>query len=318
VLGVAYTLSPLTVWASAAFACLVWKIGEGLPESERRRVRAILIVAILVRVAAIAGIFFSTDHGRVPFASFFGDEEYFIRRATWLRNVALGIPIHSADLIYAFDDYSYTHYLYVIAFVEALVGFAPYGLKIISAAMYLGGAVVLFRLARHAYGSGAALSGLLVVLFLPSLFAWSIAALKEPPYFLVGALACSVAVTTMRTQSMPRRIAGVLFLVLAPTLQSIRDGGDHRRDRSRGRNAVRVAGAPAPVSTRLPWWCRSVVMFSPGGAIESDAGEEARRRYWARQHAGYLFSRSIPSSTREKLDRSMSRRHGGIVRSASV
>jgi hypothetical protein len=226
VLGVVYTLSPLTVWASAAFAFLVWKIGDGLPEDERRRVRAILIVAILVRIAAIAGIFVSTDHARVPFASFFGDEEYFIRRATWLRNVALGIPIHGADLIYAFDDYSYTHYLYVIAFVEALVGFAPYGLKIISAAIYLGGAVVLFRLARRAYGGGVALAGLLVVLFLPSLFAWSIAALKEPPYFLVGALACSVAVTTLRTRSMPRRVAGVIFLLAAAgLLQSIRDGG---------------------------------------------------------------------------------------------
>ena len=79
-------------------------------------------------------------------------------------------------------------------FVEALVGFAPYGLKILSAAMYVGGAVVLFRLARRAYGSGVALAGLLVVLFLPSLFAWSIAVLKEPPYFLIGALACAVAV----------------------------------------------------------------------------------------------------------------------------
>jgi hypothetical protein len=226
VLGVAYTLSPLTVWAACGFAFLVWRIGEGLPEPERQRVRAILIAAILLRVVAIVGVWFTTDHARVPFASFFGDEEYFIRRATWLRNVALGVPIHSADLIYAFDDYSYTHYLYVIAFVEALVGFAPYGLKIVSAAMYLGGAVILFRLARPAYGSGAALAGLLVVLFLPSLFAWSIAALKEPPYFLVGALACSVAVTTMRTRSIARRIAGLLFLVLAAgLLQAIRDGG---------------------------------------------------------------------------------------------
>ena len=226
VLGIAYTLSPLTVWSAAAFAFLVWRIGDGLPEPERKRVRAILIVAILIRVAAIGGVWLTTDHARVPFASFFGDEEYFIRRATWLRNVALGIPIHSADLIYAFDDYSYTHYLYVIAFIEALVGFAPYGLKILSAAMYLGGAVVLFRLARQAYGSGVALAGLLVVLFLPSLFAWSIAALKEPPYFLVGALACSVAVTTLRTRSVARRIAGVLFLVAAAgLLQSIRDGG---------------------------------------------------------------------------------------------
>jgi hypothetical protein len=225
-LGIVYTLSPLTVWAAAAFAFLVWWIGDGLPAPERNRVRAILIAAILARVLAIGVVWLTTDHARVPFASFFGDEEYFIRRATWLRNVALGIPIHTADLIYAFDDYSYTHYLYVIAFVEALVGFAPYGLKIISAAMYLGGAVILFRLARRAYGSGVALAGLLVVLFLPSLFAWSIAALKEPPYFLIGALACSVAVTTMRTRSIWRRIAGVLFLcVAAGLLQSIRDGG---------------------------------------------------------------------------------------------
>ena len=174
---------------------------------------------------SIGGVWLTTDHARVPFAAFFGDEGYFIRRATWLRNVTLGIPIHSADLIYAFDDYSYMHYMYFIAFVEALVGFAPYGLKILSAAMYVAGAVVLFRLARSAYGSGVALAGLLVVLFLPSLFAWSIAVLKEPPYFLIGALGCAAAAGTMRTRSMTRRVAGVLFLCAAAGgLQSIREG----------------------------------------------------------------------------------------------
>jgi len=226
IVGIAYTLSPLTVWSSVIFAFLIWLIGQGLPEDECRRVRTILVVAIVARLAAIAGLWLATDHFRVPFGSFFGDEEYFIRRATWLRNVALGIPIHSADLIYAYDEYSYTHYLYVFAFIEALVGFAPYGLKVISAAMYLAGAVVLYRLARRAYGSGVALAGLLVLLFLPTLFAWSIAALKEPPYFLVGALACAAAVGTVRTRSVARRAAGVLFLCAAAAgLQSIRDGG---------------------------------------------------------------------------------------------
>lgn len=326
VLGVAYTLSPLTVWASAAFAGLVWKIGEGLPEAERRRVRAILIVAILVRVAAIAGAFFSTDHARVPFASFFGDEEYFIRRATWLRNVALGIPIHSADLIYAFDDYSYTHYLYVIAFVEALVGFAPYGLKIISAAMYLGGAVVLFRLARHAYGSGAALAGLLVVLFLPSLFAWSIAGLKEPPYFLVGALACSVAVTTLRTRSMARRIAGVLFLVLAAgLLQSIRDGG----------LIIAVIGLGGGMLfgwlARRPWAALAFAVVVPIAvfgmfsrpAVQLRAMQEVRRAaklHWGHVNTpGYSFKSLDPElyPERSSIDR-MSRGATGrfLVRSA--
>ena len=226
VLGIVYTLSPLTVWAAAIFAFLVWLIGDGLPEAERKRIRAILVAAILIRVVVIGGVWLTTDHARVPFATFFGDEGYFIRRATWLRNVALGIPIHNADMIYAFDDYSYMHYMYVIAFVEALAGFAPYGLKVISAAMYLAGAVILFRLARRAYGSGVALAGLLVVLFLPSLFAWSIAVLKEPPYFLIGALGCAVAAATMRTASIARRIAGVLFLgAVAGGLQSIREGG---------------------------------------------------------------------------------------------
>jgi hypothetical protein len=122
VVGIVYALSPLTVWAMLAFAFLIWLIGADLPADERTRVRLILLVAILARLAVIGGAWLFTDHARVPFASFFGDEEYFIRRATWLRNVALGIPIHNADMIYAFDDYSYTHYLYVIAFIEAQTG----------------------------------------------------------------------------------------------------------------------------------------------------------------------------------------------------
>src|SRR5262249_32163230 len=158
--GIVYALSPLSVWSTLGFAALVWWIGRGLPEAEARRVRAILILAIAVRVVAIVGLFVSTDHAQIPFGSLFGDEEYFIRRSTWLRNVALGIPIHSADLIYAFDEYSYTHYLYVMAFVQVLLGVAPYGLHMMSAVMYLAGAVALFRLARGAYGPGVALAGL--------------------------------------------------------------------------------------------------------------------------------------------------------------
>jgi hypothetical protein len=310
VLGIAYTLSPLTVWATGVFAFLVWRIGEGLPEPERKRVRAVLIVAILIRVVAIGGVWFTTDHARVPFASFFGDEEYFIRRATWLRNVALGIPIHSADLIYAFDDYSYTHYLYVIAFVEALVGFAPYGLKMISAAMYLGGAVVLFRLARRAYGSGVALLGLLVILFLPSLFAWSIAALKEPPYFLIGALACSVAVSTMRTTSIARRIAGVLFLLLAAgLLQSVRDGG----------LIIAVAGLGGGMLIGWlavrPWAAITCAVLVPIAvfamlsrpAIQVRAAQEVRRA--AKLHWGHV---NTPGYTYKSLDPELYTRRSGI------
>jgi hypothetical protein len=225
-IGLVYALSPLTVWSTLLFAGLVWWIGVGLPDEEARRVRIILAVAIAVRILAVLVLFAATDHHRIPFGSLFGDEEYFIRRSTWLRNVALGIPVHNADLIYAFDEYSYTHYLYVLAFIQVLVGPAPYGMHLLSAAMFLGGAVVLFRVARRAYGSGVALTGLLVLLFLPSLFAWSIAVLKEPPYFLISALSSAAAIGIVRTRSLARRIGGALFLIAASiVLQAIRDGG---------------------------------------------------------------------------------------------
>jgi hypothetical protein len=225
-LGIAHALSPLSVWSSAAFAGLVWWAGSGLPAGERGRVRAVLVVGIGIRVATIIGLFLLTNHSQLPFGSLFGDEEYFIRRSIWMRNVALGIPIHTADLIYAFDEYSYTHYLYVMALLQALFGMSPYGLHMFSAATYIGGAVVLFRLARRAYGAGVALAGLIVLLFLPSLFAWSIAALKEPPYFLVGSLLCAAVVAVVQSPSLSRRVAALIFIVLAVTaLQAIRDGG---------------------------------------------------------------------------------------------
>jgi hypothetical protein len=99
-----------------------------------RSQKIILAVAIGVRVLAVVWLFLATDHTRVPFGSFFGDEEYFVRRSMWLRNVALGIPIHSADLIYAFDAYSDTSQLYILGFLQAVVGFAPYGAHLVGIA----------------------------------------------------------------------------------------------------------------------------------------------------------------------------------------
>src|SRR5438093_9658252 len=138
-LGIVYTLSPLTVWFALAALLLVAFAGRGVDAAERRRIQAVLIVSILVRAASVLALFLVTNHVQTPFGFFFGDEEYFIRRSMWLRNVALGIPIHRADLVYAFDDYSETSQLYVFAFLQALVGFAPYGLHLIGIALYLAG-----------------------------------------------------------------------------------------------------------------------------------------------------------------------------------
>ena len=83
-----------------------------------------------------------------PFASFFGDEELYKFRTVWLRNVGQGIPMSPADVIYSFDDVGHTSYIYVLAFVQAIVGDAPYGLHVLNMALYLCGCWRLYRLAR--------------------------------------------------------------------------------------------------------------------------------------------------------------------------
>jgi hypothetical protein len=224
--GIVYVLSPLTVWFGLAAALIVWAAGRGLEPRERRRVQALLVLAIVARVATVLGLFLLTDHSRVPFGSFFGDEEYFIRRSMWLRNVGLGIPIHRADLIYAFDDYSETSQLYVFAFIQTLVGFAPYGLHLVGIALYLGAALLLFRLVRPTFGAAPALLGLALMLVLPSLFAWSISALKEPLFFALTGLALASSVSVVRTQGWRSRATWLLVAVAAAmALQTVRRAG---------------------------------------------------------------------------------------------
>ena len=61
-----------------------------LSTEERRIVIGMLVVAAVLRLAVVAGLFLTTNHFSVPFGSLFGDEEYFKRRSLWLRSMALG------------------------------------------------------------------------------------------------------------------------------------------------------------------------------------------------------------------------------------
>jgi len=224
-LGVVYALSPLTVWFTVAMALVTRAAVRGLDGAERRWVLAVLLAGIVLRIAAIGGLFALTNHSQVPFGSFFGDEAYFIRRALWLRNLSLGLPIHIADMIYAFDEYSATSYLYALAFIQVLVGPAPYGVHLLSVAFYICGSVVLYRVVRPAFGRMPALLGLGLLLFLPTLFAWSISALKDPVFFLLTASALALAARVARGPgAVWRVVAAVAVVVLAVALESVRPG----------------------------------------------------------------------------------------------
>jgi hypothetical protein len=225
-IGVGYVLSPLTVWFAAAMWALQRYATSGCDADERRWLTAILGVAIALRVAAVAALFVATDHNQVPFGIFFGDEAAYIRRSMWLGNVALKIPTHTADFIYAFDDSGWTSHLYVLAFLQVLVGPSPYGIHLVGIAMYLFGAVVLYRTVRPTFGRTPSLGGLGLVLFLPSLFAWSISALKEPLYFLFTACSVSCTVAIMRSRSWTIKCVSLVAVVaLVAALQTIRDQG---------------------------------------------------------------------------------------------
>ncbi len=224
-LGFAYTLSPLTIIACLVFwpACRI--AVRPLGPAERRWLLTVVLIAVALRVLAIGGLFLTADPN-IPYANFFGDEEFFKRKTTWLRNVAMGIPISTADFIYAFDKTGDNSYVLMLTYVQALVGLAPYGIHILNASMYVAAALIVYRLARPAFGGPAALAGLTLLLFMPSLFFWSISALKEPVYFLVAAINILMCVSIARGRRWWVKVMAAAGLVLgALALQSLREGG---------------------------------------------------------------------------------------------
>jgi hypothetical protein len=224
-IGVVYVMSPMTVWFTVAMVWLMSRATAGLTGSERRCVTAVLLVAIALRVLAVAGLFASTNHQAIPFGVFFGDEEYYIRRSIWMRNLALGLPLHTADMIYLFEETGLTSHLGVLAVIQMLLGIAPYGAHLLGTAFYLTGCILLYRTVRGGLGAMPATVGLILLLFLPSLFAWSVSALKEPLFVLLSASTIALAVVVVRGPGMLRRTVAVVGLVVAAwALESIRAG----------------------------------------------------------------------------------------------
>jgi hypothetical protein len=224
--GVAWALSPLTVWFAVAIAAIVLLGIRDLEGDERRWAATLIVAAIAVRVLAIAILFLVTNHEQVPFGRFFADEEYFIKRSLWLRNVTLGIPMYNFDIEYAFEPNASSSFVHVLAFIQMIAGPSPYGLHLVSIALYMSAVLLLYRAVRVTLGRMPALFGLAVLLFLPSLFAWSVSVLKEPLFVFVSALSLVLASGLARADSWTRRAVIVIALIaLAAILQTIREGG---------------------------------------------------------------------------------------------
>ena len=93
-------------------------------------------------------------------------------------------------------------------------------------AVFLAGLVLLFRLVRRSYGGAAALAGLAYLLFLPSLFIWSVSALKESMYLLLTSIVLAGTITAVRGRSLAVKAVGVAAMVGGGWwLETLRIGG---------------------------------------------------------------------------------------------
>jgi hypothetical protein len=239
-LGVAYALSPLTVWFLAVAAALFAWAGRDLPEAERRWVFALLAAAIVLRLLVIAGLFLTSD--QLGTTSFFwdGDGAFLKRRGEWIRGVWLGMPIARIEFENAFNRlYGWTSYLYVLAYLQYLIGPAPYGVHLLNLALFMATAILLFRLVRSAYGPQAALLGLGLLLFLPTPFLWSISAMKESLYVFLEVVAIAGAIVVLRSKSWPLKVFAFAVVVAV-----VRANGTVRA----GAFAISVLGLAAGVA----------------------------------------------------------------------
>ena len=307
VIGAVYVLSPLFVLSMAGFALLLRWAYRSADHVERRWVMALLVVAMAARLAVIAALFLSTDHDSTPFGWLFGDEEYFIRRGIWLANLALDIPISLADVHYAFDDLIHTSFVWVLATLNVLVGPAQYGVRFVSALLYLTGAFAMYRIVRPSFGPAAALSGLTLLLFLPSLFAWSVSVLKEPVFFALLAAIIAMTVAASRQPAWAIRAAAVIGVVLlAYAAETVRDGGLVVAGAG---TAIGVAMAIGAARPRLLWAAIAVAaIFAPvaiaNGRVQDTATAAvtaAARRHWHHVNAaGHSYMIFEPTFYREE------------------
>ena len=221
VLGIVATLSPGGLVMVTILAGLIaWAVRDTTAR-ERRWVLTWLTVTMGARVAAVGALTFLVKPAQQSFATIAGgDAFYLLQRSIWIRNILVGQSVAPRDYFEAFDAlYGFTGYNYVLAWFHVLFGPSPYAAHLASTVFFLCAAVLMYRLVRARYGPRPALIGLLVVTVLPTLFAWSIAPLKEAPYLLLAAIVVRAA---LEWQS-DRWGRGVIALaVIAVALLAIR------------------------------------------------------------------------------------------------
>lgn len=200
-LAALYAASPLSVCAGAA-GIVLWRLaGNDLPADERRLLQALVAMALGARLALVAATLLAgLPHlNDLSVGALSGDEAYYLGRALRARDILLGFTDGRYDYFVATDEYGRTSYLTLLTWIQVTFGPTPYGMRLVNALLFTGGGLMLFGLARPAFGALPAFLALAITLFLPSLFVASVSLLKESLYFFVSALLVTCAVRTLRS-----------------------------------------------------------------------------------------------------------------------
>jgi len=224
---VLYTVSPLGLCAGTLTVAAAVLARRNLPDDERRALTTIVATAVALRVAAIVAIFFTSIpiHDDQFVGALTGDGAYSMTRALRTRDLLLGVPANKYDYVVAFDEYGRNSYVSFLTVAQIAFGPAPYGVRLMNSALFIIGALLLYRVTRDTLGPAPALTGLTAVLFLPTLFVWSISLLKESLYFTGCALILWAAIVVLRADAWRSRVYGVLAaLAGAMVIRDLRSG----------------------------------------------------------------------------------------------
>jgi hypothetical protein len=301
VLGAAYTLAPLTVLALLAGAVLLAQAARRCPPAERRAFVATLSVALGARVLAIAALAVAGAIRRVDprlGQTLTGDEAYVLGRALRTRDIVLGAAVGKYDYVVAFDEYGRNSYLRLLGWLETTFGPTPYGMRVLNAVMFVTACVLLVSVIRRAFGRLPASAALVVMLFYPTLFVWSISLLKEPLYLLGMSLILVSAIPLISGDGWRRRAAGALGLAAGlAVVADLRPG------------AVPLAAASVATGVvlrevaRRPWRLVAAAAIVAGLGAAVVVMPSLRRTTLgaigtaAKQHAGHVFTVGHPYKT---------------------
>jgi len=212
--GVAYAISPSTVVCGGILAALFFWAQRGISGTERRWLLGVLSVSLVLRLAVLLG-FFAIGGSRDALPVLIPDEWLIKWRSMLILNMSLGRTLAPTDYYNVYEVYGRTSVMNLFATWQFWFGPAPYGVHLVNMCLWFAASIMLFRAARRAFGVAAAMAGLIALLFVPTMFVWSISALKEPSFFFFTALSIVAGTQLIRGPSLVTRLFAVAGLGVA-------------------------------------------------------------------------------------------------------